>query len=204
MHHPEITTTCAFICPTGSNEGAPSLEAFAGGSPSGLDVASLERLTVKYFHKGLANSTCCSYNSAQSRYCRDAMLRSLQVSESILCYFVVHLADSSLKHCTIMAYLPAVRFLHIAEVLVTPSSHTWIACNTPYEEWSWKWWWKWRARWTQYIKMHQSSLACCLGFFGFLRTSSCNGKSVYINALVCWICETLVCSIECTWCLNGG
>ena len=120
MHHPVITTTCAFICLTGSNEGAPSLKASAGGSPSGLDVASLERLTVRYFHKGLAKSTCCSYNSAQNRYCRDAMLRPLQVSESILCYFVVHLADGSLKHCTIMAYLSAVRFLHIAEGFSDP------------------------------------------------------------------------------------
>ena len=52
------------------------------------------------------------------------MLQPLPASESVLCYFVAHLADSSLKHCTIKAYLSAVRFLHIAEGFNDPfASH---------------------------------------------------------------------------------
>ena len=40
---------------------------------------------------------------------------------SILCTAVVHLADNGLKHCTIKAYLSAVRLMHIAEVFSAPS-----------------------------------------------------------------------------------
>jgi len=48
------------------------------------------------------------------------MLQPLPASESVLCYFVAHLANSSLKHCSIKSYLSAVRFLHIAEGFSDP------------------------------------------------------------------------------------
>ena len=43
------------------------------------------------------------------------MLHLLPASESVVCYFAVHLANSNLKHHTIKAYLWAPRFLCIAE-----------------------------------------------------------------------------------------
>ena len=140
MHCLVIITTCFYMScrllnrcqqvPTGANRGPLSLELAAGGSSSGLVVMSLERLTVKHFNKGLANSIRRSYSSAQNRYLRfcrdrDSMLQQpLPASESVLCYFVAHLADSSLKHCTIKVYLSAVRSCILQKASVTPLCHT--------------------------------------------------------------------------------
>jgi len=97
--------------------------AAAGRPSSGLDVSSLERLTVQYFNRGLADSTHRTYSSAQNthlKFCTDAVLPPLPASEFVIYYFVAYLANSNLKHRTIKGYLSALRLLHIAEDLSDP------------------------------------------------------------------------------------
>ena len=81
------------------------------------------RVAVNYFTKGLADSTCQTYKSAENRFlmfCRDAALHPLPASGSTLCYLVATLARDNLKHSSIKAYLSAVQFLHIAEGFSDP------------------------------------------------------------------------------------
>ena len=132
MHCLVIITTCFYMScrllnrcqqvPTGANRGPLSLELAAGGSSSGLVVMSLERLTVKHFNKGLANSIRRSYSSAQNRYLRfcrdrDSMLQQpLPASESVLCYFVAHLAEALYNQSILISS----EVLHIAEGFSDP------------------------------------------------------------------------------------
>ena len=76
-----------------------------------------------YFHHGLAESSCRSYNSAKKRYvdfCSDAGFLPVPASEHQLCQFVSHMADVGLKHEIIKCYLSAVRNLHLEEKLADP------------------------------------------------------------------------------------
>ena len=77
----------------------------------------------KFFTKGLAASTQRSYRSGQNRYlqfCRKGNLQPLPTSETTLCRFVSYLAEDSLTHRTIKAYLSAIRYLHICEGHMDP------------------------------------------------------------------------------------
>ena len=72
----------------------------------------------KYFAKGLAVSTQRSYRCGQNkflRFCEAGGFQAVPATEDIICRFVAHMAESGLRHRTIKAYLSAVRHLHIAE-----------------------------------------------------------------------------------------
>ncbi len=73
--------------------------------------------------KGLAAATLRSYNSAQRRYlafCRSEEARPIPTTEQCLCRFVAQLATERLKHKTIKCYLSGVRYLHIREGMPDP------------------------------------------------------------------------------------
>jgi len=83
-----------------------------------LNINELDSLVGRYFSKGLAESTQRAYGSSQKHYLKfykDVRLQPLPASESALCYFVAYLVRDGLKHHTIKAYLPGIRFLHIGE-----------------------------------------------------------------------------------------
>jgi len=89
----------------------------AGNSATRLDLQKLEEAVQFYFTKGLAQSTLRTYRSGKDRYlkfCSQAVLNPLPVSEQVLCSFVSHLAQQGLKYRTIKVYLSAVRHLQIA------------------------------------------------------------------------------------------
>ncbi len=72
----------------------------------------------KYFAKDLAGSTQRTYHSGQNKFllfCKAGGFRAVPASEAVLCRFVSHVAESGLRHRTIKVYLSAIRFLHIAE-----------------------------------------------------------------------------------------
>ena len=84
---------------------------------AGLDLQKLEEAVQFYFTKGLAQSTLRTYRGGKDRYlkfCFQAVLNPLPVSEQVLCSFVSHLAQQGLKYRTIKVYLSAVRHLQIA------------------------------------------------------------------------------------------
>ena len=73
---------------------------------------------MKYFSRGLADSTQRAYRSSQKRFltfCRDGGLVAVPASEATLCQYVSFLAQAGLKHGTIKAYLSSIRHLHIQE-----------------------------------------------------------------------------------------
>lgn len=62
-------------------------------------------------------STLQAYRSGQrrfSRFCSDARLQPLPLTETLLSLFVSHLAAVGLAHQTIKSYLSAVRYFHIS------------------------------------------------------------------------------------------
>ncbi len=80
------------------------------------DWSKLESRAAFYFAQGLAESTLRTYQSGQKRYlkfCQDSDSSPLPLSESVLCHFVSHLADSNLKLRTIKTYESSIRFLQI-------------------------------------------------------------------------------------------
>ena len=69
-----------------------------------------------YFTKGLVPSTQRTYKSGKDRYvkfCQDASIPALPVSEPHLCSFIASLADQGLKYRTVKVYLSAIRHLQI-------------------------------------------------------------------------------------------
>ena len=80
-----------------------------------------------YFAKGLAPSTHKAYSSAQNRYlsfCTANQFQPIPLSEATLCQFVTELANSSLKHQSIKCYLSGIRLLQISAGLDDPFTHT--------------------------------------------------------------------------------
>ena len=79
---------------------------------------------VQFFYsKGLAKSTLRTYQSGKDRYtkfCTEANINPLPVSEQHLCFFVSFLAKQGLKHQTIECYLSAIRHLQISNGLKDP------------------------------------------------------------------------------------
>ena len=70
-----------------------------------------------YYLQGLAKSTQRTYTSTKSRssaFCNQACTSPLPLSESVLCFYVSHLADEGLAHTTIKSYLSACCHLHIS------------------------------------------------------------------------------------------
>jgi len=147
---------------------------------------------TKFFTKGLAQSTQRTYQSGQKKYllfCEAGGFKATPSSETVLCRFVAHIAEAGLRVRTIKVYLSAIRHLHIAEgesdpfgpglhrlhyimqgikraeaekgvekrqrLPITPCilskmRMVWEESDQPDKEMLWA--------------------ACCVGFFGFLRT----------------------------------
>ena len=81
-----------------------------------LALPDLESTVSGYLAQALAPSTLRTYQSGQRRFlrfCTDADLQPLTLSENLLCLFVAHLASQGLVPQTIKAYLSAIRFFHI-------------------------------------------------------------------------------------------
>lgn len=78
----------------------------------------MDELAIKLFAKGLADSTLKAYKSAQKRYlnfCKSGAITPVPATEASLCRYVSQLKKDGLKHRTIKAYLSAIRYLHIEE-----------------------------------------------------------------------------------------
>lgn len=83
-----------------------------------LDVRELDKLVDKYFAKGLAVSTQRTYQCGQSKFlqfCEAGGFQAVPAAEATLCKFVAHMAGAGLRHRTIKVYLSAIRHLHIME-----------------------------------------------------------------------------------------
>ncbi len=84
-----------------------------GATATRLDVGQLEDRAAFYFAQGLADSTQRTYQSGHNRYlqfCRNSGSSPLPLTESVLCLFVSHLADSDLKFCIIKTCLASAFF----------------------------------------------------------------------------------------------
>ena len=69
-----------------------------------------------FLGQALAPATLRSYRSGQSRYrrfCQEAGLQPLPLTEQVLCMFVAHLGAESLAYQTLKCYLSAIRHLSI-------------------------------------------------------------------------------------------
>ena len=78
----------------------------------------MDGIARQLFAKGLAESTQRTYSCGQKKYlsfCRAGSFRAVPATEAVLCHFVASMAKAGLKHRTVKVYLSAVRFLHIAE-----------------------------------------------------------------------------------------
>ena len=97
--------------------------AVADGSRTRLDLRKLEEDVQFYFAKDLTQSTQRTYRSGKDRYlkfCSQTDKNRLPVTEWVLCSFVSHLVQHSLKHRSIKVYLSAVRHLQIQESYPDP------------------------------------------------------------------------------------
>ena len=147
----------------------------------------MDGIARQLFTKGLAESTQCIYSCSQKKYlsfCRVGSFRAVPATETVLCHFVASMAKAGLKHHTIKVYLSAAKFLHIAEGAEDPflpalhRLHKVLKAEKGTDR---------RERLPMTLNilrcikaMWEPSAsdpdvvmlwaACCLGFFGFLRT----------------------------------
>ena len=106
-----------------STTGQPLAIPTAGNTPAAasppmprLALTSLENNVSRYIAQALAPTTFRAYQSGQRRFlrfCTEAGLQPLPLSENLLCLFVAHLASEGLVPQTIKSYLLAVRHFHI-------------------------------------------------------------------------------------------
>ena len=88
-----------------------------------LDIGQLERSVSRLFGAGLAPSTLRAYQSEYSRYqrfCERAGITPIPTTEQTLCLFVAFLAEEGIAHSTVKDYLSAVRHVHIRHGLGNP------------------------------------------------------------------------------------
>ena len=94
-------------------------------SEVGLDVPRLDALAKELFDKGLAPSTTRTYASAKQRYlifCHTYNIPPLPLSEIKLCRYVSYLSAQQLKYQSIKCYLSAIRHLQISHGFADPFS----------------------------------------------------------------------------------
>ena len=110
----------------GTNGGMQTTAAvqYVGQQETRLDLADLEKDVQKYFENGLAGTTRRTYQSGINKFvhfCNIYHVTSpLPVSQSLLCSYISHLANSGLAYSTIKTYLAAVRYLQISNDLPEP------------------------------------------------------------------------------------
>ena len=156
-----------------------------------MGLHPLDQSVRTYFASSLAPATISSYRSAANRYlafCTTYSLVPLPLQEGTLARFVAFLADRGLAYPSIRAYLSGLRFLQLAQGLPDPALSTFVgldyvlrgvhrmSTNLP------------RPKrlpitpsvlcvllqvWSALPVSHDKIMlwaACCLGFFGFLRS----------------------------------
>ena len=78
----------------------------------------------RYFENGLAPSTRKTYQAGINKFVKFCTLYNiinpLPVSQSLLCSYISHLANSGLAFGTIKTYLAAIRYLQISQDLPEP------------------------------------------------------------------------------------
>jgi len=115
-----------FPCTSGQcapNPNSPRTSGTATAPHTRLDIRKLETDVQFFYSKGLAKSTLRTYQSGKDHYtkfCTEANINPLPVSEQHLCFFVSFLAKQGLKHQTIECYLSAIRHLQISNGLKDP------------------------------------------------------------------------------------
>lgn len=93
-----------------------------------MDIGRLEEMVGEFVKASIAPSTARVYATGQKRYlsfCRDSKSAPLPTSEHKLCLFVAHLASEGLQHSSIKGYLSAVRRLQIVQGLGDPFVASW-------------------------------------------------------------------------------
>ena len=93
-----------------------------------MDLTSLGKAVQKYFELGVAESTNRTYHSAQKKYltfCSNYNFTPLPVTQELACKFAVFLASQGLRPQSISAYLSAVRHLQISNGLQNYSRPDW-------------------------------------------------------------------------------
>ena len=93
-----------------------------------MDIGRLEGLVREFVNASIAPSTARVYASGQKRYlafCRDTNFTPLPLEEDQLCLYVAHLADEGLQHSSIKGYLSAIRRMQIVGGLGDPFAASW-------------------------------------------------------------------------------
>ena len=79
----------------------------------------MEEDVQQYFERGLAPSTRKTYQGGINKFVKFCALYNisslLPVSQSLLCSYISHLANSGLAYGTIKTYLAAIRYLQISQ-----------------------------------------------------------------------------------------
>ena len=158
-----------------------------------MGVSHLDHVIREYFDSSIAPSTAATYHAAANRYlcfCSDLSVSPFPLCQIVVLRFVAYLAQSGVAHSSIRSYLSGLRFIQIRHSLPDPCimanpllqyvlrgvrqrplSHPRpphmpvmpeILCLL-------------LATWSTWPdgSRHDASMlwaACCLGFFGFLRS----------------------------------
>ena len=101
-----------------------AVDRYVGQQETRLDLADLEKDVQKYVEHGLAGTTRRTYQSGINKFVHFCNIyhvtNPLPVSQSLLCSYISHLANSGLAYSTIKTYLAAVRYLQISNDLPEP------------------------------------------------------------------------------------
>ena len=157
-----------------------------------MGISALDHIVRQYFARSLAPTTLSSYRSAANCYlafCSQFNLHPLPLSQSSVVSFVVYLAETGVPYALLRTYLSGIHFLQISNGLADPYLRVYpileyvirgIHCSprpqsrpprlpiTPdilqllFASWS-------RAPRGDNYDTTMLWVACCVGFFGFMR-----------------------------------
>ena len=169
------------------------------GDSGALDIGRLEKLVRDFVNASIAPSTSRVYETGQRRYIAFCKFNPLPLEENRLCLFVAHLADEGLQNSSIKGYLSAISRLQIVDGLGDPFVASWplLECTlkgiklrqarraaarpkprlpiTPAMLRLLKKYWERDSHDRDNIMLWA---ACCMCFFGFLRSGEVTVPSV--------------------------
>jgi len=103
---------------------APATDRHVDQTETRLDLTILKKDVQRYFENGLAAATRRIYQAGINKFvkfCNCYNVSSpLPVSQSLLCFYISHLANSGLSYNTIQTYLSAIWYLQIANDFLEP------------------------------------------------------------------------------------